>query len=170
MTACFRVNRMKDKKGAAVREFIFYSPLAPETFIENLKCAAARAHMTCIVVGEQVELTVGSNHYGREIFKARVEPTEEGHSFIRGVIEAVPYFESRKESALKKFFSAVEFALFLIIMSPVILVCVIGWGIYAGIMALLGKKVDDHVSAEEVLDDLMVNKLRCTRGENYCGN
>ncbi len=164
MIVCFRVNRMKDKKGAAAREYVFYSPIAPETFIENLKCAAARAHMTCIVVGEQVELTVGSNHYGREIFKAHIETAGEGHSFIRGVIEAVPYFESRKESALKKFFSAVGFALFLIIMSPIILVCVIGWGIYAGIMALLGKKADGHVSAEEVLDDLMVNKLRCTRG------
>ena len=146
------------KKAKAKKIYSFSSLSTPDEFISRLSETAGI---------EQTEngfdLDLESNKGGKVVYRASVSANENGGSVIQGTIETIPWHTrpAKKQPIWNKILTVIAYILALPIMLFGILSLMIVWLV---IQIIHGKS--EEPNAEEILCDIMTNKMCCKRENN----
>ena len=146
------------KKAKAKKIYSFSSLSTPDEFISRLSETAGI---------EQTEngfdLDLESNKGGKVVYRASVSANENGGSVIQGTIETIPWHTrpAKKQPIWNKILTVIAYILALPIMLFGILSLMIVWLV----IQIIHSKSEEP-NAEEILCDIMTNKMCCKRENN----
>ena len=154
---------MKKEKWPINKTYSFHSISSPQDFLARVKEEAVSSNLRIKQVENGFDLQINSNHGGRIVYRANVSAGENSGSFIRGEIMTIPW--SSKPQKKKKLFQRILSFFGYVIVSPIVVVVLLGYGIYSLFVRLFhGKNME--LTNEEKLCNFMINQMICKQKED----
>lgn len=155
--------KKKKKKSPINKTYSFHSISSPQDFLARVKEEAVSSNLRMKQVENGFDLQINSNHGGRIVYRANVSAGENSGSFIRGEIMTIPW--SSKPQKKKKLFQRILSFFGYVIVSPIVVVVLLGYGIYSLFVRLFhGKNME--LTNEEKLCNFMINQMICKQKED----
>ena len=149
------------KEKTTKRAYSFHSISSPYDFTTRIKDEVLRSKLKLEQRENGFDLQLDSNHGGRIVYRASISADENGGCFIRGEIISVPW---NRQPEKKNIFQKIMSVLICIMMVPLVLIFLLGYGIYTLFMQI-GRDKNNGPTADETLCNFMINKMCCKQTE-----
>ena len=151
------------KKAKEKKIYSFSSLSTPDEFFLKMEEESVKFEVSIEQTENGFDLDLESNKGGKVVYRASVSANENGGSVIQGTIETIPWHTrpAKKQPIWNKILTVIAYILALPIILFGILSLMIVWLV---IQIIHGKS--EEPNAEEILCDIMTNKMCCKRENN----